>query len=128
MIDQFSELIKLSNECCNFSELTTSMTEVDALREGVTKFNSTNISLTTDQQKILIRDTMNSLMQYIIDKSAGSLSIFGRNIIESTISINPDYLYLFEYLPRFDDSNPPKKFNEILTERLDPLSYFLFIQ
>ena len=69
MIDQFTELIKLSNECCNFSELITSMTEVDALREGVAKFNASNISLSDNQQKILIKNNLNAIIQYIIDKS-----------------------------------------------------------
>lgn len=128
MIDQFSDLIKLSNACCNFSELTTSTTEVNALREGVSRFVPTKIFLPNNQLKILISDETTPLINYIVNPSTGTLSAFGRDLIESTISINPDYLYLFEYFSRFDNSNPPKNYNEILSEKLDPLSYFLFAQ
>lgn len=128
MIDQFHDLINLSNACSNFSEITITKTEVNALQEGVSTFVPRKIILPENQLKILISDESNPLIKYIFDQSTKNFSAFGRDLIESTESISPDNSYLFEYFSRFDSSNPPKNFKEILSEKLNPLSYFIFVQ
>ncbi|KAK8842187.1 hypothetical protein M9Y10_026418 [Tritrichomonas musculus] len=128
MIDQFSNLIQLSKECSDLEELTKSITEVDALKEGVTKFDFTRINLSNNQMKVLFNDNTNSLIRQIIDQSSGTFSTFGRDLIEKEFSRNPDFLFLLEYFSKFNDLSQPINFNQISSENLDPLSYFLFVQ
>ena len=128
MIDQFSNLIQLSKECCDFAELTTSITEVEALKEGISQFDFTKIELTNKQLNILFNDNTNSLIRQIIDQSSGIISTFGQNLIDKRFTKNLDFLFLLEYFSKFNDSNPPKNLDQISSETIDPLSYFLFVQ
>lgn len=124
MIHQFSTFIELSKVCCNSTEITTPLTEADAFKDGASKFDFSKISLSSNQMKILFNDNTNSLIRQIIDQSSGIISKFGRDLIDKTSSKNSDYLYLLEYFTKFNDSNPPKKFEQISSEDLDPLSFF----
>ncbi|OHT03913.1 hypothetical protein TRFO_28760 [Tritrichomonas foetus] len=125
-MNTFEDLIQLSNECCDFEELTTSITEENALKEGKVRFIKEQFEITDSHVEIMVHDLIYPITGQMLDQRSGCISQFGKDLIESTEQISPDIKLITTYFSQYE--KVPEQFGDILSEKLDPFTFFKFTQ
>jgi hypothetical protein len=120
---ELSSLIKIADESLNFEELTTSITETEALSEGTASAERPRVAMSPAQVECLYRDSRFPIVTRLFNGERGNIY---PDILEAVDSISPDLGLLLTFFSKFD--RIPANFGDILTEPLDPLTFFCFMQ
>lgn len=97
----------------------------ESLREAVINIaNQNDCLITREQSKFLLRTMRTPILSPCFDYETCTLNDIGKELIERTVPVRPDLVYLFTYCGKFTKR---PKYNDIIPEKLDPFTYYQFM-